>query len=865
MATLSANCLVLMANVLIPVAILVFSLGFFPFKPLIPGLATFEESRNAPPKVFDKVVFMVVDALRSDFVYSNNSGFLFTQSLIRSGAAIPFTTYAGSPTVTMPRLKAITTGSVPSFLDVILNIAESDTSSTLAYQDTWLAQIRASGEQLIMYGDDTWLKLFPGMFSRADGTTSFFDFTEVDTNVTRHIGRELVQDDWSALILHYLGLDHIGHKTGPQSSHMIPKQHEMDSIVAQVYQAIEQKPHLQSTLFVLCGDHGMNDAGNHGGSSVGETSPALLFISPKLQALELDRRSPVDAVRELQYYRIVDQTDITPTLAGLLGLPIPLNSLGIFIPELLEMWQLGSQRMQLLLENARQLLKTIKATYPTYSFEDTAVTPSCHSGRESGVEKVHCAWVQVQTLLSIRDEVGKSSSQAEIESALLRFLKASQDVMSSAASNYDLKYLYTGICIAGLAVLLSLPATFGTLSRYQHPGLFLVAVILAYGAMVFASSYVEEEQQFWYWVFTGWTSYMHVKNFRFQHGSSSTATGLVPRFSLSALGRISAVTLAVSHRVLRRWNQTGQKFAAEPDIARAYFPNHQGTFWVLVVLTYADIYLHLAEGFPSSTLWVLTCLVVTVIAFAFKLVFAASESPELMNESITRHMATSLSGIPLILHARLVVCGIVILLILSTLLTRVERKSCKKPVSSSPVVHEALTLFLMTQSRATNVPIFLILRQQLKILASMNLTSVEILVTSLMMQYMTFFAFGGSNAISSIDLSNAYNGVGNYNILLVGILAYVSNWAGPIWWASASKVLRSKTAADESRTHITLLTFCATSTLLSVMAACTALRTHLFIWTVFSPKYLYTMSWVIIHHFAVNLLGEINLLFAVAI
>ena len=94
--------------------------------------------------------------------------------LIRSGAALPFTAYASSPTVTMPRLKAITTGSVPSFLDVILNIAESDTSSTLAHQDTWLAQIKANGGKLVMYGDDTWLKLFPGMFSRADGTTSFF-------------------------------------------------------------------------------------------------------------------------------------------------------------------------------------------------------------------------------------------------------------------------------------------------------------------------------------------------------------------------------------------------------------------------------------------------------------------------------------------------------------------------------------------------------------------------------------------------------------------------------------------------------------------------------------------------------------------
>lgn len=95
--------------------------------------------------------------------------------LIKSGAAVPFTAHASSPTITMPRVKAITTGSVPSFVDVILNFAESDTTSTLAHQDTWLAQLKAKpGGRLVMYGDDTWLKLFPDMFYRHDGTTSFF-------------------------------------------------------------------------------------------------------------------------------------------------------------------------------------------------------------------------------------------------------------------------------------------------------------------------------------------------------------------------------------------------------------------------------------------------------------------------------------------------------------------------------------------------------------------------------------------------------------------------------------------------------------------------------------------------------------------
>lgn len=122
---------------------------------------------------------------------------------------------------------------------------------------------------------------------------------------------------------------------------MASKHQEMDAVVSEIYTAMLHEPHLQSTLFVLCGDHGMNDAGNHGGSSAGETSPALIFISPRFEALGARSESPVGAIPDLQYYRTVEQADITPTLAGLLGMPIPLNSLGVFIPEFLDMWDSG--------------------------------------------------------------------------------------------------------------------------------------------------------------------------------------------------------------------------------------------------------------------------------------------------------------------------------------------------------------------------------------------------------------------------------------------------------------------------------------------------------------------------------------------
>jgi ethanolaminephosphotransferase len=113
--------------------------------------------------------------------------------------------------------------------------------------------------------------------------------------------------------------------------------------VKKIFRALQHMKHLESTLLVLCGDHGMNNAGNHGGSAPSETSPALVFISPKLSAVFPGLPSPANnPCDEFQYYTTVEQSDLAPTLAGLLGFPVPLNSLGVFIPELLPLWPSSS-------------------------------------------------------------------------------------------------------------------------------------------------------------------------------------------------------------------------------------------------------------------------------------------------------------------------------------------------------------------------------------------------------------------------------------------------------------------------------------------------------------------------------------------
>lgn len=131
------------------------------------------------------------------------------------------------------------------------------------------------------------------------------------------------------------------------SPNMIPKQREMDGIIKQIYEAIETKQKLKSTLLVLLGDHGMNDAGNHGGSAPGETSPALVFISPKLKTITSgDHKAPPPFKEDFQYYSTVEQSDIAPTLAGLLGFPVPQNNLGAFIPKFLEFWPKSTSTRQ---------------------------------------------------------------------------------------------------------------------------------------------------------------------------------------------------------------------------------------------------------------------------------------------------------------------------------------------------------------------------------------------------------------------------------------------------------------------------------------------------------------------------------------
>lgn len=294
------------------------------------------------PKTFSKAIVIVVDALRYDFTVpfdqQNKTGAaqpfhdalpLFYDTAVQTpGQAILLPFIADPPTTTLVRIKGLTTGSLPTFVE-----AGSNFGGEAIQEDNLIAQLYNAGKKLVLLGDDTWKALFPTYFD-AKLSVPYFSLTvedlyTVDTGVTDHLFPLLDKANstkWDLIVGHYLGVDHAGHRYGPDHSAMTGKLREMNDVFTRLIQVIDD-----DTLLVVMGDHGMDSRGNHGGESDDEVEAALWMYSKRSVFGRPDGagiKPPPDAKT-----RPVRQVDLVPTLALLLGMPIPFNNLGRPIDE----------------------------------------------------------------------------------------------------------------------------------------------------------------------------------------------------------------------------------------------------------------------------------------------------------------------------------------------------------------------------------------------------------------------------------------------------------------------------------------------------------------------------------------------------
>ncbi|OAQ25958.1 hypothetical protein K457DRAFT_116010 [Linnemannia elongata AG-77] len=1040
------------------VGLVMFAKGFFPYKAISTTFASLEDLPLEPSLVvngqdslktttvkprFGKIVLMLVDALRSDFLYGNESDFRLMQSLIDEHKAIPFTALASAPTVTLPRLKALTTGTVPGFLDAILNIAESDQSSTLANQDNWIAQLTRSASfrknakstpgqddkrKVGFFGDDTWIKLFPGLFFRSEGTSSFFamDTVEVDNNVTRHVEPELEKDDWDGLIFHYLGLDHVGHSGGPKSGLMRPKQAEMDSVAHTIYTSLVKKESSTEkqrdelpTLFVLCGDHGMNEVGNHGGSSRSEISTSFLFMSPFFEDTKVRQqiRNMVDPYRnaadreDYEYYRSVSQVDLVPTLSLLMGLPIPKNSVGQLIPELFsDLTEL--ERLRAFQINAYQVAGVLRNMWSDFEIESTvllkdykdpgvdvdsildadeAANQRCKNlksekqrlgcwytlalAEHASFLEMHPSW---STGSIVYGDQERTQKLLAAEKAYSKFLSDATSMLSTALSKYDMSLLTNGSLFMAFAVagmifaalqtrlvhdfklscreprhvaptFLSAPyrqpsekrssmttlisAAFSTnisadrtearskttkrnkneINWMMARALSAVTLVL-YLITLFASSFVEEEHQFWYFFNMTWWAVLGLISARYL--PSGASSGQLASFAGAGYCFLQMAIL----RLLRSWNQTGQKYADQIDL-RHYLNSTWVAFsWITFALTIIGLGVSVifvifsqrpahsgtqssshnaAPAWKSALISVLQSLttVITTLTLLWITVYkvdleAVHFGGEFMakvhgvmstissvgysivpgNGEVLGAQELTYSGYAMARGCYAGMGAILLLTLILRLVTLPTRPSSlaqsqrtgeqtDKSLASKIVEDRDRTLFVpwMTLGVVTMLMILLSRRHNavifaffgIQLYAYLTWTSLvrhrpcfsdnqEIKEDALELDYMveevsddasvaestdsrqqplrtrgqvsrlfrtvpglstihscsillwtlsSFFLLGNSNSIASIDISNAYVGIQAYDIFLTGVLTFVSNWAGPLWWTIAALVL----------------------------------------------------------------------------
>ncbi|GAB1288424.1 GPI ethanolamine phosphate transferase 3 [Apodemus speciosus] len=284
------------------------------------------------PSRFSRVVLVLIDALRFDFAQPQRS-----PAPGEPPVSVPFLGKLGSlqrilesqphharlyrsqvdpPTTTMQRLKALTTGSLPTFID-----AGSNFASHAIAEDNLIQQLNSAGRRIVFMGDDTWKDLFPGAFSQAFFFSSFNvrDLHTVDNGILERLYPTMDSRAWDVLIAHFLGVDHCGHKHGPHHPEMAKKLSQMDQVIQGLIERLEN-----DTLLVVAGDHGMTMNGDHGGDSEPEVSAALFLYSPTALFPSVPPEEP----------EVIPQVSLVPTLALLLGLPIPFGNTGEVMAEL---------------------------------------------------------------------------------------------------------------------------------------------------------------------------------------------------------------------------------------------------------------------------------------------------------------------------------------------------------------------------------------------------------------------------------------------------------------------------------------------------------------------------------------------------
>ncbi|XP_024521186.1 GPI ethanolamine phosphate transferase 1 [Selaginella moellendorffii] len=159
---------------------------------------------------------------------------------------------------------------------------------------------------------------------------------------------ETLQSGELVVFLHLLGCDTNGHAHRPYSPIYLNNVEVVDRGIERVFKLMEEKYSDGRTAYVFTADHGMSDKGSHGDGEPENTETPLVawgagIRGPSPAKPEDDEDDGFKFVDQHTHHMVtphswglqnlervdVNQGDIAPLMSVLLGLPCPLNSVGV--------------------------------------------------------------------------------------------------------------------------------------------------------------------------------------------------------------------------------------------------------------------------------------------------------------------------------------------------------------------------------------------------------------------------------------------------------------------------------------------------------------------------------------------------------
>jgi len=476
----------------------------------------------------DGMAIIVVDALRFDFARDHLPKSVGSRLRTMHSSSQLFQFVADPPTVTMQRLKGLTTGGLPTFADISGSFGGASVD-----EDSWVQQLKDTPPdrrgyiqsvdspfipKMAFVGDDTWTDLYPTQFDDSHPFPSFNtrDLDTVDDGCLSHLPRQLgsltskhgndtnpSNDSFELVVAHFLGVDHVGHTYGPHNRHMDEKLRQMDDMLSYVFDRIDSDKGSCRVAFVF-GDHGMTEDGNHGGGTAEETNAALFaHFSPgcgDMGALADITGSEVGLQAE-ESFRSIHQIDLVPTISLLLGLPIPYANLGGLVPALIpsiaheDKYSTAAKFSTALALNAAQVWHYL-STYSTTANELPA-EPMSHL--RTILQEAVSAYKE-----GIASPDGMSSLEYKKACGLFKlFLSEATDLGKQVWTRFDTDGMIIGISLLLLALILAFPSWSWLLRLMQSPILIaagraenyvtLLLMLFHCVALTFSNSYIINE------------------------------------------------------------------------------------------------------------------------------------------------------------------------------------------------------------------------------------------------------------------------------------------------------------------------------------------------------------------------------------